>query len=366
MGMWWLTAAFLLATAIAWLFVSEHKVVVAFRNMSIVVIPLMLTGSVLLAISLRVLVFGLFTIPSKSMERTIIPGDMVWVNRLPYGPRLPSNIYEIPWINLIAWLTEEPDTDREKPTWPYRRLKGYTNPKPGDVVVFNEPHNKTVFIKRCVATPGDTLQIINGQVHINGKELNDPEGVIYYSKATYADAHLARQVIDSLGFNLHNKPNTNAFNGFISRHDTQKLLENSHILSAGIEPERADTAWQVYPYHNELNWSIDNFGPYIIPQKNLEIPLNDKTFAIYRQVIRKFEKAKINNSDGQYIVNDQPADTFSFSQDYYFMMGDNRHDSRDSRYFGPVPESDIIGKATSIILSTNEHFAWYERLFVGL
>ncbi len=366
LGMWWLTAAFLLVTAIAWLFVSDHKAIIALRNTSIVVIPLLLIGAVLLAISLRVFVFGLFTIPSESMERTIVPGDLVWVNKLAYGPRLPSNAYEIPWINLIAWLTEDPDTDREKSTWPYRRLKGYTNPRPGAVVIFNEPHKKTVFIKRCAATPGDTLQITNGQVYINGEKLNDPAGVIYYSRVAYADMRLARQVIDSLGLNLHKSHKKNTFNGFLSRGDVKKLLKSPHILSAGIESERADTAWKVYPRREELDWNIDNYGPYVIPRKNLEIPLNDSTFAIYRQVMRKFEKTKIHNSDGQYIVNGLPADSFTFSRDYYFMMGDNRHDSRDSRYFGPVPESDIIGKATSILLSTSTKIPWYQRILKKL
>lgn len=130
---------------VVWLSTSSNRYVVRFRNMTYIVYPLILIGVVLLAITLKTLFFGLYKIPSGSMEKTIVPGDIVWVNNLSYGPRLPYSPYEVSWINGLVWLIEGRDADIHKRWWEYKRLKGYSSPKRGDISVFNHPYHNTIF-----------------------------------------------------------------------------------------------------------------------------------------------------------------------------------------------------------------------------
>jgi signal peptidase I len=139
------------------------------------------------------------------MEKTIVPGDMVWVNNLTYGPRLPYSPYEISWINVLVWLWEGKEADVKKTWWDYKRLKGYSSPQRGDISVFNHPYNNTIFIKRIVALPGDTLQIMDGQLMVNGREQTKPENSVYYSKARFNNRQEAYSILDSLQINMFQK-----------------------------------------------------------------------------------------------------------------------------------------------------------------
>jgi signal peptidase I len=168
---------------------SKNIYAVKFRKKSFLVYPVVLTGVFAMAIVLRLFFFGVYIILLGSMERTIVPGDVVWVNKLLYGSQAPSTPYEIPWINVLFWLAEGKDADINKERWKYRRLSGYTRPKHGDVTVFNHPYIKEVYIKRCMALPGDTIQIENGIVYVN-HEIAEAPTDLFRSRVSIIDMDL--------------------------------------------------------------------------------------------------------------------------------------------------------------------------------
>ena len=151
-GIWWLAGAWLFITGVYVLTFSKHPLAFAFRNNSLLAYGFFLPGLFFFIIVCRVLVFGIFIIPSSSMERTIMPGDIIWGSKLSYGPVLPRSPYEIPWINLLTWWLEGADADPARVWWKHKRLKGYRSPQPGDIILFK--HRENVMIKRCMGTPG--------------------------------------------------------------------------------------------------------------------------------------------------------------------------------------------------------------------
>jgi signal peptidase I len=254
--------------------------------------PLLFLSAVVLAIVVRLFIFGIYNIDSSSMKDTLIPGDYIWVNKTCYGPVMPSSVYEIPWIGVGYWLIKGRPSDISSKVWKHRRLNGYSGPAVNDVIVFYKPGTPEEFVKRCIATPGDTLEIIQGEVIVNGTVI-DPDG---------------------------------------------KIRRGSNIA-----PD-----WKVYPGIDTLGWDIDNWGPYIVPYRGMVVSRDDQTSQVYNKMI-------INNegigSDSISVESNAHSGFYTFRNDYYFMVGDNRHASHDSRFFGPVPETDIIGRATFILFS---------------
>lgn len=293
------------------------------------------------------------------MEKTIVPGDMVWVNNLTYGPRLPYSPYEISWINVLVWFWEGKEADIKKTWWEYKRLKGFSSPQRGDISVFNHPRSNTIFIKRIVALPGDTLQIIDGQLLINGLEQAKPKNAIYYSKARFNNRHEAYTILDSLNISMFHQSSmheTVKFNGFLTPSEIESLRKHPRVLNACIDPLRQDTAWTVFPGSEELKWNIDNYGPYILPYSGMVVEKNARNLSLYSSLMNQESKdrAKSNSDD---------SNVFVFKNDYYFLMGDNFHDSQDSRYFGPVKEELLIGKASFIFFSKSKKYKGRFRFF---
>jgi signal peptidase I len=365
-----LAITFFLILILHWLATSQSKPIVAFRGTKTLVYALILFGVVVFGIFFRVMLFGVFVIPSSSMERTIIPGDVVWVNKLMYGPQMPTSPYQIPWIGPIMWLINGDKSNLEKTWWNNRRFKGYSKPKVNDVVVFNQPNNNQVYIKRCMATPGDTFQIVNGEVYVNHQPIKTPEQAVLVSRVAFNKIDKIRTLVDSL-----TKVNGNVYHPYwetsllalsLSKKEIELFESHPDVDSVYLDPYRSNAEWGAYPWRKSLSWDLNNYGPLVLPKAGMKIPLTQQTFDLYEQVINNFDNHKIEQKGDKFYINSILSHDYTFSNDFFFMLGDNRHDSEDSRYFGLVPEHKIIGKATGILLNSKDWKSDDIRIFKSL
>jgi signal peptidase I len=314
LGIYWLALICAGLLIIWYISVSKRNRIVLFRKKAKLVYTFIFLGLFVTAILIRTLVFDIFIVPSNSMAKTLIPGDVIIVNKLAIGPKLPSSPYEIPWISLFFWMANHKNTNEN--LWPSHRLKGYRGIKTGDILVFKHPKYNQVLVKRCPGLPGDTFQIINSLIFINQKEN------YIYQNLTIKNAS----------------------------------KESSHPGIREISIENAGTTLTAFP---ELNWSPDYYGPLLIPGKGIAIELNEETFALYHEIMRKFEKVIPHESDSSYLINQEIVSEYIFQKNYYFMIGDNRFESSDSRYWGFLPEENIIGKAVLVLFNYhNGKFHW--------
>jgi signal peptidase I len=369
--LYWLAGMLLGAGSLWLLFSSKLHFIVWFKSKKRLGTILSLFTVFIVAISMRIFFIEIFAIPSGSMEDTLLPGDKVLVTKLNYGPRMPYSPYEIPWLNLFWYLQANATTNTDTIFWHYTRLKGFSKVKNGDVIVFGHPlwgKRDNFFVKRCIGLPGDTLEIRNGEVKINRKMFFEPEYVKNQYAIWYNNSTALYKLTDSLNLyttGLYGQRENRALELLMNKLNKEKLIGQASIDSIHIKSVESDSSkwvW-VYPKNEELVWTIDNFGPLVIPAKGMIIKLTHTNLLIYQQTINRLEKVKIEEKNMTFYLNNIPATTYTFKRNYYFMMGDNRSNSNDSRYWGFVPEENIVGKATLILLSSEWNgFRWKRML----
>ncbi len=343
--------------------------------------------AIIAATLIRFLTFEAFAIPTPSMENTLMVGDYLFVSKLHYGIRTPKTPLQLPLTHQKIWGTNIPSFS-EAIQLPVYRTPGFSEVKSGDVVVFNYPPRlkgepeyptdlKTNYIKRCIGTPGDQIEVLQERVYVNGKEMAMPlrAETFYFVKTTEP---LNERFFQKYGIVNDFKSPEGPFINWqpVEVYDeeakankrvgyrvnmTSKVLAQFREMNwiKGIEPTTAPPQ-QAEPgiYGGAVNggrptgWNRDNFGPLLVPQKGTTIAINAQNIAIYGPVIERYEgNEKVAATSDSVRVGGQILTSYTFKQDYYFMMGDNRHNSEDSRYWGFVPADHVVGKAVFVWMS---------------
>ena len=345
--------------------------------------------AVLAATLIRTFFIEAYVIPTPSMERSLLVGDFLFVSKVNYGPRTPMTPIAFPFAHHTMPLIGT------KAYWdglelPYYRLPGLSTVKKGDVVVFNYPqdtiNNRPVdkrenYIKRCQGAPGDTLSVVDGQVYVNGKAAPNPPGeqMEYSYKTTGGDIN--PQILDELSVTTYEGHTLPAMTSDAAK--TLKGYSNVKDLTVQLSPKGVSDPQNpvfphMYPMHVQLTkaipdykWNVDNFGPIIVPKKGWTVKLDSLTFPLYERAIEVYENNKLEVKGSDIFINGVKTDSYTFKMNYYWMMGDNRHDSEDSRFWGFVPEDHIVGKALFVWMSWDDNGSFFSkirwsRLFMGI
>ncbi len=306
--------------------------------------------AVVVMLIIRTFLFDLFRIPTPSMEKSLLVGDYLFVSKLHYGTRTPITL-GIPFTQIyLPGLT-----------LPHTRLPGFSEVKRGDAVVFNfPPEDKPVdrkmhYIKRVVGLPGEDLQVIDKIVHIDGEALPMLPTMQQYWNVYKRDPRVALSgsTLRALGVSdVQGTSNPSVVRVLSTREAVEEI--NSWPWVEKIEPYIApdNVGYSSLMYPADRGYTPDNYGPVHIPARGETIELNAETWAVYGPAITEYEGHTGRLlEDGTVEIDGQPADSYTFRQDYYFMMGDNRDNSEDSRFWGFVPMNHIVGKAILIYFS---------------
>lgn len=331
--------------------------------------------AVVAATIVRWATFEAYAIPTSSMEGSLLVGDYLFVSKLHYGPRTPNTPLQVPLTHQTVWGTQVPSYSKAIQL-PNFRLPGFSEVKRNDAVVFNYPAEaahptdlKTYYIKRCVGLAGDSLAIRGGQVFVNGKATDNATAQQHtYSLTT-------DRVLNERFFRSHNI--TEAYrtqHGYTINTTPREAAELATLdVIKQIKQEQYEhdqAAPDVFPQApGKYAWNNDNFGPLYIPKAGATIDLNAQTLPLYEKIILAHEQnqnAEVRN--GQLYIDGKQVNKYTFKQNYYFMMGDNRHNSLDSRYWGFVPEDHLVGKAVLVWMSVDPTANWagkirWNRLF---
>lgn len=294
------------------------------------------------------------------MENMLFTEDVILVNKLKYGPRLPRSPFDIPWVNIAFYFNKNAKKRINDNWWGYKRLSGTTTIKQGDIFVFNSTWKKEfVLVKRCLALPSDRLHIKDGKIYTNNNLFTEPNSVKNNYKFRVKNKTTLYKALDSFSNTIILKNSYSKFNeASLTKFQLEHLKKQDYIDSVTIQIDTF-VPKKTFVKLPDLRWTFDNMGPLVVPKKDMQIELNPKTFSLYNKAIKRSEDCEIKEVNGIYYIDGIKGTHYTFKQDYYFMMGDNRKGTLDSRKWGFIPESNIIGKVQCVLFSNyGGEFNW--------
>ena len=359
--------------------------------------------------------FQNYQIPTSSLEKTLLVGDFLAVSKATYGPRVPMTPlsfplahHTIPIIGTKSYI--------EKPQWEYRRLRGLRDVEFGDIVVFNFPAGDTValkvqnpdyytlvhiygrervwndrntfgriiyrpvdrrenYVKRCVGLPGDIFEIRDRQIYINGVAKPHFQYVQHNYFIQTDGTILSREQLRNLGisnedyeFWINFNPDLALFLGFqpnmpVYRFPLTQEMRSALERASGVEKiavEPSEFGGDVFPLGADFGWNRDNFGPIYIPKRGDYLEITLENLPIYERIITAYERNTLEVRNGVIYINNEPTTRYKVKMNYYWMMGDNRHKSADSRSWGFVPEDHVVGTPMFVWLSIDKDRGWFQ------
>lgn len=350
---------------------------------------------------IKLFIFGMYVIPTSSMERTLLVGDYLYVSKLKYGPQVPNTPLSFPLVHNMMPFSQTKKSYSEKIKWDYHRLKGFSQVKLGDVVVFNFPAGDTVvlgrqsetyydilrdyqrsfgakegrsklfkeyevishpvdkrenYVKRCVGMPGDSVAVVDATLFVNGKTLDNLPNVQHNYIIQTNGTPISQTALEEMGIAKVDILYDNSSGSYylpLTEENKKRVEGMSNVTNVFQSKSKAPSPY-VFPHNEKYPWNGDNYGPIWIPKKGTTVKLTLDNLPLYRTIIENYELHRVNLVGGAIFIDDTQVDDYTFEMDYYFMMGDNRDNSADSRYWGFVPEDHIVGKASFIWMSTDQ------------
>lgn len=351
---------------------------------------------------IRFFLFAMYVIPSSSMEKSLLVGDYLCVSKVAYGPSVPNTPIAFPLVHNTMPFSRTMKSYSELIQWPYHRLKGFGHLERGDVVVFNFPAGDTVvqeranetyydilrdyermygseaegrahlfkdytivthpvdkrenYVKRAIGMPGDTLTIVDAQVLINGAPFMPIPQMQYAYYIQTNGTPISNSALENMGIasdDVLYSPNSHLYMLPLTEANYERVKAMSNVTEIK-RYEPYGSGLDYFPNDSLYQWNEDTFGPLWVPKKGATVALDSLTLPLYRRVIDVYEGNDLEVRGTDVFINGKRATTYTFKMDYFFMMGDNRHRSLDSRFWGFVPEDHIVGKASFIWLSIDK------------
>ncbi len=315
--------------------------------------------AVIAATIIRTFMLEAYTIPTSSMEKSLLVGDYLFVSKLSYGPRVPHTPIAFPFAHHTLPLTDNVRSYVEWISLPHYRFPGIRSISNNDVVVFNHPADpierpvdkRENYIKRALAIPGDTFELRDANVYINSELLPDPPGTQHFYRVE-SDEPLSARRLSRLDIIDYARQRPGQYLMAMTREAAASLENVGSVTNVTRRIEApGDAAGHVFPHDNAYPWNQDNMGPLYIPEKGATVDINTDNIVLYEKIITTYEGNDLRITDDAIYLNDEKATSYTFDMDYYWMVGDYRHNSEDSRNWGFVPEDHIVGRAMFVWLS---------------